>query len=132
MRGALELGHRAKRDKATRCREMRFLSFRTEGAAMKTTIAHVRRSNAGIKSILLTICLALAMVACERSPNRPMPPQSPPKPKAASNAPNAGNEHPGIYDASNVSSAVFKYSSPTEIQFQNAQGRTVKRLVIRT
>jgi hypothetical protein len=99
---------------------------------MKNTIAHVRMSSAGIKSVLLTVCLALAMVACGKSPNRPMPPQAPPKPKAETNAPNAGNEHPGLYDASNVSSAVFKYSSSTELQYQNAQGKPVKRLVIRT
>ncbi len=99
---------------------------------MKPIRENARICYAGIKSVLLTICLGLAMTACERAPDGPMPPQAPPTPKAVSNAPNAGNPYPGLYDASSVSSAVFQYKSSEELQYQNAQGKTLKRLVIRT
>lgn len=99
---------------------------------MKQSVTRAQGFYAGIKSVLLTVCLGLAMSACQKSPNDPMPPQAPPTPKAASNAPNAGNPYPGLYDASSVSGAVFQYESLDELQYQNAQGKTVKRLVIRT
>ncbi len=99
---------------------------------MKKNTAHARVDHAGLKSVLLSVCLALSMVACEKAPERPMPPQAPPTPKAASTGANAGNPHPGLYDASNASSAVFKYKSSSTLEFQNAQGKKVKRLVIRT
>jgi hypothetical protein len=111
---------------------MRFLTFGIEGAAMKNTGTCAHKSYAGIKSILLTIGLATAMSACEKTTDSPMPPQNPPTPKASSNAPNAGNSYPGLYDASNVAGAVFKYKSSTRLQYQNAQGKKVKRLVIHT
>jgi hypothetical protein len=99
---------------------------------MENTSSYVRKSHAGIKSILLTGCLALSMMACDKTTDSPMPPQNPPTPKASSTAPNAGSEYPGLYDASNVASAVFKYKSSTQLQYQNAQGKQVKRLVIHT
>lgn len=99
---------------------------------MKNSSTCARNSYAGIKSVLLTICLAAAMVACEKTPENPMPPQTPPTPKASGNAPNAGNEYPGLYDASNVAGAVFKYKGSAKLQFQNAQGKKVTRLVIHT
>lgn len=111
---------------------MRFLSIRIEGAAMKNLLIHARVSYAGIKSVLVSICVALAMAACQRAPNQPMPPQSPPKPQAHSNVPNAGNPHPGLYDATSVSSTLFKYRESTALEYQNAQGKPVKRIVIRT
>jgi hypothetical protein len=99
---------------------------------MKNSSTCARSWYAGIKSVLLTICLALAMAACDNSPDGPMPPQNPPTPKASSTAPNAGNEYPGLYDASNVAGAVFKYTSSSNLQYQNAQGKPVKRRVIHT
>lgn len=115
-----------------RCRQMCFLTFRMEAAAMKNTCTCVRNSRAGIKSILLTICMAAAMAACDKTTDNPMPPQNPPTPKASSNAPNAGNTYPGLYDASNVAGAVFKYTSSSKPQYQNAQGKPVRRRVIHT
>ncbi|MGV3741008.1 MAG: hypothetical protein ACO1NO_01720 [Burkholderiaceae bacterium] len=103
-----------------------------EGAAMKNIITYTRCERTGLKSILLTICLAMSMLACEKAPERPMPPQAPPTPKAVNKGANAGNPHPGLYDASNVSGAVFKYKASSKLEYQNAQGKKIKRRVIRT
>jgi hypothetical protein len=115
---------------------MRFLSERIEGAAMEKTstktIIRAHFSYAGIKSVLLSACLAFSMVACQKAPDQPIPPQAPPTPKATSNESNAGNPYPGLYDANSASSAVFKYKSSEQLQYQNAQGKKLKRLVIRT
>lgn len=83
------------------------------------------------KSLALALPLIFAVSACSESPSNPAPPQVPPKPQV-SGQPNAGNEYPGLYDPSNAERAVFEYHSGSELQFQNAQGKTLKRLVIRT
>jgi hypothetical protein len=99
---------------------------------MKKNTTYARIDRAGVKSVLLTICLALSMVACEKTPDRPIPPQVPPTPKAVNKGASAGNPHPGLYDASNAASAVFKYKSSSQLEYQNAQGKKIRRLVIRT
>jgi hypothetical protein len=56
----------------------------------------------------------------------------PPKPQVSAGQPNAGNEYPGLYDPSNAQRAVFKYAPDSILEFQDAQGQTIKRHVIRT
>lgn len=85
-----------------------------------------------VKSLAVAASLVFAASACEESPSNPTPPQVPPKPQVSAGQPNAGNEYPGLYDPSSAQRAVFEYSSDSELEFQNAQGKTIKRLVIRT
>jgi hypothetical protein len=105
---------------------------RMEGAMMKNIENLIPNAYAACKSLFIAVCAVLAIGACQDGPDRPIPPQAPPKPQAAAQATGTENVHPSLYDASNVQGAVFKYTSSSTLQYQNAQGKTVKRFVIRT
>ena len=98
------------------------ITLLTEGAAMKN---HNKRSaicrTGRYRNRLLVMLAVLALSSCGKSADRPIPPQSPPKPQIMTQA-----------SSSDVQRAVFSYSSKQDSQFQNGQGIKIVRQVIRT
>lgn len=76
-----------------------------------------------IKSGVLGVLLIASIVSCSRTGDRPLPPQSPPKPKASA-----------IYSPSDVERAVYiTTKTPTpQLHYQNGLGLEIPKLVIRT
>ena len=73
------------------------------------------------RSRLLAMLVVFTLSGCGKSPDRPMPPQGPPKPKVTTNA-----------FSSDVQRAVFSSSSKPAGHFQNGQGVKIVRDVIHT
>lgn len=99
---------------------------------MKQMVRNTPSCYDAVKSLAIALLLVFAVSACEDSPSNPTPPQVPPKPQVSAEQPNAGNEYPGLYDPSNAQRAIFEYAPDSVLEFQNAQGEKIKRLVIRT
>jgi len=72
-------------------------------------------------SSLLMVLLALALSGCDKSSDRPVPPQAPPKPQVMAKA-----------SSTDVQKAVFSYSSKPSFHLQNGQGVKIGRRVIHT
>jgi hypothetical protein len=70
---------------------------------------------------LLAALAVLVLSSCGKSPDRPMPPQGPPKPQVMTKA-----------LSSDVQRAVFSYSSKPHGEFQNGRGGKIVRHVIHT
>jgi hypothetical protein len=73
------------------------------------------------KAPLLIALLACALSSCNKAPDRPTPPQAPPKPQTAAKIPLPTGQK-----------AVFTYSSKPAFHYQDAQGTKLKRRVLRT
>lgn len=71
--------------------------------------------------LLPVMLVALALSGCGKSPDRPMPPQAPPKPQVMTKT-----------FADDVQRAVFSYSPKKTIDFQNGKGAKIERRVIHT
>ncbi|OGB27020.1 MAG: hypothetical protein A3I66_22315 [Burkholderiales bacterium RIFCSPLOWO2_02_FULL_57_36] len=96
-------------------------NFLSEGAAMKNYNQRASIFPSLYGSALPALLLALALSSCGKSPERPVPPQAPPKPQVMAKA-----------FSSDVQKAVFSYSSKPSIYFQNGQGARIKHHVIHT
>lgn len=72
--------------------------------------------------MLPAVLSALILASCSKSPDRPTPPQAPPKPKVMVKK--------AIAD--DVQRAVFSYSPKKTIDFQNGMGVKIERRVIHT
>lgn len=70
---------------------------------------------------LLALLAVLALSSCGKSPDRPVPPNTPPKPQVMTKA-----------SPSDVQRAVFSYSSKPDGQLQNGQGVKIVPHVIHT
>jgi hypothetical protein len=80
-------------------------------------------SSSRYRNPLMIVLLACILSSCNKSPNRPVPPQAPPKPKA--------QVMPAIL-ASDMQKALFIYSSRPLFHYENGQGPIMQRHVIRT
>jgi uncharacterized lipoprotein YajG len=73
------------------------------------------------KKSLLAALSVLVLAGCNRSPDRPSPPQAPPRPQVMEDKFSA-----------DVQRAVFSYSSKPSFHIQDGRGKKLERLVIHT
>src|SRR2546421_10513939 len=85
---------------------------------------------AAYKSPVLSALLALALVSCEKSPNPPDKPGTPPKPQAALTLEPPQAALKAV--RSDIQKAVFTYSSLSASRSPNGQVVPVRHAVIRT